>query len=146
MKTKLKYLLITLLSIMLYSCGGTKPKQTDFIGTWKSSDNGSIKLNKNGTCTLKGVDYYKISSFSKNKNRELNAEGTWQFIENVESGIVDNIDNGIVITYNLPDGTKGEIVFYISGQGISGNNPPWNIFIWEGDPDEMMKYEFIKNK
>lgn len=145
MKTKLKYLLITLLTIILYSCGETKPKQSDFIGTWKSSDNAYIKLNKNGTCILKGVDHYKISSFPKNKNRELNAEGTWQFTENVESGILDNIDNGITMKYNLPEGTKGEILFYISGQGINGNNPPWNIFIWEGDPDEMLKYEFEKN-
>lgn len=146
MKTKLKYLLIILLSNILYSCGSSKPKQTDFIGTWKSSDNASIKLNKNGTCILKGVDYYKISSFPKNKNRELNVIGTWQFTENAESGIIDNIDNGITIIYNLPDRTKGEILLYISGRGINGNSPPWNLFIWDGDPDEMLKYDFVKTQ
>jgi hypothetical protein len=145
MKAKLKYLLIILLSsILLCSCDSNKPKQTDFIGTWKSSDNAFIKLNKNGTCILKGVDYYKISRFPINKNRELNVEGIWQFTENAESGIIDNIDNGITIIYNLPESTKGEILFYISGQGINGNNPPWNLFIWDGDPDEMLKYEFVK--
>lgn len=146
MKAKLKYLLIILLSGILYSCDGSYPKQTDFIGTWKSSDNASIKLNQDGTCIVKGVDYYKISSFPKNKNKELNVEGTWQFTENAESGIIDNIDNGIKIIYNLPERTKGETLFYISGQGINGNNPPWNLFIWDGDPDEMLKYEFVKTQ
>ncbi|MEF9477671.1 hypothetical protein OWR28_08040 [Chryseobacterium sp. 1B4] len=77
----------------------------------------------------------------------MNAEGTWIFLENAESGIIDNIDNGIKITYNLPkENIKGEIILYISGQGIKGNNPPWNLFLWDGDPDEMLKYEFIKIK
>lgn len=143
MKTKLKYLLI-LLSIVLHNCGGSRSKATDFIGTWKSSDSAYIQLNKNGTCILKGVDYYKISSFPKNKNKELNVKGTWKFIENVESGIIDNMNNGIAIIYNLPEGKQGEISLYISGHGINGNNPPWNIFIWDGDPDEMQKYEFVK--
>ncbi|MGI9582578.1 hypothetical protein ACR1PO_15390 [Chryseobacterium sp. RRHN12] len=147
MKTKLNYLLIIMGLILLYSCNEVKPKQNDFIGTWKSSDNAFINLNANGTCTLKSIDYYKISSFPKNKNKELNAEGTWVFLENAESGIIDNIDNGIKITYNLPkENIKGEIILYISGQGIKGNNPPWNLFLWDGDPDEMLKYEFIKIK
>lgn len=143
MKTNLKYILIAFLAIIL-SCTDSKTKKTDFIGVWKSSDEAYIILKKNGTCTLKGIDYYKISSFPKNKNKKLNAEGTWQFTEDAESGIIDNINSGVYIKYELYDGGEGEIVFYISGQGINGNNPPWNIFIWDGDPDDMQKYEFTK--
>ncbi len=131
---------------MLYNCGGSQPKRNDIIGIWKSSDNSYIELNENGTCLLKGIDYYKISSFPKNKNRKLDVGGTWQFTENAESGIIDNLDSGIIIEYSLPEGIKGEILFYISGKGIKGNNPPWHLFIWDGDPDEMQKYEFIKDK
>jgi hypothetical protein len=57
---------------------------------------------------------------------------------------IDNINSGVYIKYELYDGGEGEIVFYISGRGINGNNPPWNIFIWDGDPDDMQKYEFTK--
>ena len=39
---------------------------------------------------------------------------------------------------------QGEIIFFISGQGSNEDNPPWDLFIWKGDPDEMVKYKFIK--
>jgi len=145
MKAKLNYLFILITSVLLYGCGNPKPQSTDFIGSWKSKENARIILNRNGTCTLKGVDYFKISSFPQNKERKLNAKGTWNFINNADSGIIDGISNGVNITYTIPEKKlKGEIVFYISGQGLNGNTPPWSLFIWDGDPDEMTKYEFIK--
>lgn len=145
MKTKLNYLLILITVVILNSCGNPEPKQNDFIGIWKSSDGAYITLSQDGSCILKGVDYFKISSFPQNKNKRLNVKGTWSFVDGVESGIIDGINKGINIIYQIPDRKgEGSITFYISGVGFLGNKKPWSIYIWNGDPDDMNKYEFIK--
>ncbi|SMP21106.1 hypothetical protein [Chryseobacterium profundimaris] len=145
MRTKLNYLFILITFAFLHSCGNPKPQLNDFVGTWKSKDNAHIILNQNGTCILKGVNYFKINTFPKNNNTKLNTEGTWRLVNNVDSGIIDGINNGISIVYTIPkDRLKGEIIFYISGHGLTGNNPPWSLFIWDGDPDDMNRYEFTK--
>lgn len=126
-------------------CNNPKIEKYYFIGNWKSSDGGYIILKKNGTCTLKNINYFKFSSFPENKDKILDTEGTWSFVDSVNNGIINGIDKGINISYKIPtkDGNGG-ITFYISGQGLNGNKEPWNLFIWDGDPDEMVKYEFIK--
>ena len=80
-----------------------------------------------------------------NDLRKLNTNGTWKIEKDVNSGILFGINEGIKITYGLEDMRgQGEIIFFISGQGSNEDNPPWDLFIWKGDPDEMVKYKFIK--
>ncbi|WP_449397456.1 hypothetical protein [Chryseobacterium wanjuense] len=102
-----------IISVFLYSCGNPEPQSTDFIGTWKSADGAHIILNPDGACILKDVDYFKISSFPQNKNSKLNAKGTWKFINNTESGIIDGLDSGINIIYKIPQQKLKERLFFI---------------------------------
>lgn len=130
--------------LSLFSCNEHKFSSTDFIGNWKAYDGAEIVLNKDGTCVLNNVDY-SIVSITKNSSEKLNSKGTWKMVEDVNSGITGGITTGIKITYKLMerDGNGG-IEFYISGQGLNENKAPWNLFIWKGDPDEMIKYKFTK--
>jgi hypothetical protein len=143
---KKKYYILPFLMI-LFGCKETKFENSDFVGKWKSNDGASIVFNTDGSCIISEMDYFIVSSFPTNKNKRLNTTGTWKIINDVESGITGGINKGIKISYQLPDREgKGGITFYISGQGINENTAPWDLFIWKGDPDEMIKYKFIKQK
>lgn len=146
MRTKLKYLFILITSVILYSCGNPEPMRTDFIGTWKSSDGAIIKLYKNDECEISNLNYKNIYSFD-NTPSILNCKGIWKFINVNDEPVVD-------ITYEKGGNYKykGQIRpnisgfhLSISGQGLLENQPPWKLFVFIGDPDNMNKYEFIKN-
>lgn len=140
-----RYFFLIIILIFFSGCGDQKIERTYFIGKWKSNDGASFTLKRDGTCTLKDLNYYIISSFPRNENQKLNCDGTWKLINDAESGPIDGIDKGIEITYySLGNQKDGGINFYISGEGIFGNNKPLSLYIWNGDPDEMKKYEFIK--
>ncbi|GAB0156592.1 hypothetical protein CHRYSEOSP005_18580 [Chryseobacterium sp. Alg-005] len=139
---RIGYLLIVIFSLI--SCSKPKIEKEHFIGEWESDDGSVIILKPNGTCTLQNINHYIFSSFPENSNKKLNTNGTWNIVT-AESGTIDGINKGIKIVYEIPDTqTKGSITFFISGQGIQGNTPPWSLYVWDGDPDEMKKYEFIK--
>ncbi|ROH99387.1 hypothetical protein [Chryseobacterium daecheongense] len=139
---RIVFLLIVIFSLM--NCSKPKIEKEHFIGKWKSDDGAVITLNENGTCTLQNINHYIFSSFPENNNKKLNTNGTWNMV-NSESGIIDGINEGVKIIYEIPENqTTGSITFFISGQGIHGNNPPWSLYVWDGDPDEMKKYEFVK--
>lgn len=130
--------------LLLIGCDNVDLKTIDFVGVWKSEDNSIIQLNEDGTCILSNLDK-SIVSISKNENDKLTTIGTWKLTEGIDNGLISGIDKGIKITYNLMDREgKGGIVFHISGQGFNESTPPWDIFIWNGDPDEMIKYKFVK--
>lgn len=129
--------------LSLIGCKEPKFKQADFIGVWKAEDGAIITLNTNGTCTLYNINR-SILSITKSDDKKLTTRGTWKLIDNVNNGITGGISTGIEITYILTEREgKGAVDFYISGQGLSERKPPWDIFIWNGDPDEMIKYKFI---
>lgn len=130
--------------LSLIGCKEPKFNEADFIGFWKAEDGANITLNQNGTCTLDEINK-SILSITKSDDEKLTTQGTWKLIDNVSNGITEGISTGIKITYSLTDKEgKGAVDFYISGQGLSESKPPWDIFIWNGDPDEMIKYKFIK--
>lgn len=140
---KAKYFIIPIL-LLLIGCNNFDLKSDDFVGVWKSEDNSIIQLNEDGTCILRNLDK-SIVSILKNENDKLTTNGTWKLIDGVDNGLTNGIDKGIKITYNLIGRVgKGGVEFYISGQGINESTPPWDIFIWDGDPDEMIKYKFVK--
>lgn len=130
--------------LSLVGCKEPKFNEADFIGVWKAEDGANITINQNGTCTLNGLNK-SIVSIAKSDDEKLTTDGTWKLIDNVNNGITGGISTGIKVTYNLVDREgKGGFEFYISGQGFSENKPPWDLFVWNGDPDEMTKYKFIK--
>lgn len=134
------------LTLFLLGCINHHFSNSDFVGVWQSDDGAKIIINNDGTCILSQLDN-SIVSIIKDTSEKLNTKGTWKMVNNVHSGITGSTNTGIKITYNLQNKTgKGSIEFYISGQGFSENKPPWNLFIWKGDPDEMIKYKFVKQK
>lgn len=111
--------------IFFSGCGNQKIEKNQFIGKWKSNDGASFILKRDGTCTLKGLNYFIISPFPANENKKLNCTGIWKMVTDAESGLIDGIDKGLEISYHAPGNQRdGIITFYISGEGILGNNKP----------------------
>ncbi|MFP3594700.1 hypothetical protein [Chryseobacterium sp. SIMBA_038] len=138
---------LMIILIFFSGCGNQKIEENYFIGKWKSNDGASFILKQDGTCILKSLNYYVISSFPRNENQKLNCEGIWKMVTDAESGLIDGIDKGIKITYHAPGNQRdGSITFYISGEGALGSKKPLSLFIWDGDPDEMKRYTFIKEQ
>lgn len=130
--------------LSLFGCKNPEFNSTDFVGTWKAEDGAVISINKDGSCDLNNLNYNIVNS-AQDEYEKLNTFGTWKIINNINNGITGGISTGIDVTYNLMDREgKGGVEFYISGQGFSENKPPWNLFIWKGDPDDMIKYKFVK--
>jgi hypothetical protein len=142
---KTKYFMFGFL-LFLFGCKEPKFENSDFVGTWKSDDGAIIVFNQDGSCILKDLNY-SIISIANNPNEKLNSIGNWKVISGVENGITGGISTGVEVSYKLMDREgQGGINFYISGQGFSENALPWDLFIWKGDPDEMEKYKFVKQK
>ncbi|MFV0290432.1 MAG: hypothetical protein ACK5IJ_05960 [Mangrovibacterium sp.] len=140
---KLRCLMFGLI-LSLFGCNKHKLSNSDFIGVWKADDGAEIIINENGTCILKGLNN-SIIAIAKDTSEKLNTKGSWKMIENVNNGITGGISTGLKFTYKIMDREgNGGIVFYISGQGFNENKPPWDLFIWKGDPDEVIKYKFAK--
>ena len=115
---KLKNLIYSCI-VFLFGCNSPQIENTYFIGNWKADDGAEIMINKDGTCVLKSLNYNIINT-ATDELRKLNTNGTWKIEKDVNSGILFGINEGIKITYDLED-MRGK-----------------------GDPDEMVKYKFIK--
>lgn len=84
-------------------------------------------------------------SIANDEKEELNANGNWKIVENINNGITGGTTTGLEVSYDLMDRKgRGGILFYISGRGINERKAPWDLFIWKGDPSEMIKYKFVK--
>jgi hypothetical protein len=140
---KVKYFMFGLV-FSLFGCQEHQFTKSDFVGTWQADDGARITINADGTCVLKGFNN-SIVSVATDSTEKLNSNGTWKIINNVNSGITGGVSTGLKITYALMERAgKGGFELYISGQGFSENKPPWDLFVWKGDPDEMIKYKFVK--
>ena len=130
---KTNYTVIILLFQLLLSCSNPKPERKDFIGTWKSDDGAMFQLHEDGSITAKQINLSKIFFEDEMQANKLDFTGKWEFA-------TDNYQRRIIKV------TAGKYTFSfnITGQGITENKPPWYLFAWIGDPDEMDKYEFRK--
>lgn len=138
---KTNFILYTFILLFL-GCNEPKFETKDFIGVWKADDGASIVINQDGTCKLNDLNN-TIINISQKEIKKINAQGTWKKIDDVNSGITGSISTGIEFSYTLMN-RKGGTLFYISGQGFNESKPPWNLFVWSGDPDDNIKYEFTK--
>lgn len=138
----------------LLGCKEVKIETMDFVGSWKADDGAIITLNKDGSYTAKNVNYYNYFPSKSIENKRLNFHGTWNLGsrkngDNIIELESDNTyaDNGVERTY-LMNGKefshKLGMTLDITGQGVLGNEPPWNLYVFIGDPDEMNKYIFVK--
>lgn len=138
---KFKYFILGF-SFLILGCKEPKLEPKDFIGVWKADDSATIIINADGTCILNNLNNTIINS-SQNEISKINTRGTWKKVNDIDSGITGGISTGIKFTYKL-DNKRGGTLFYISGKGINENKAPWDLFVWKGDPDEMIKYKFVK--
>jgi len=142
---RVKYFLLGFV-LSLFGCNEHKFNDVDFVGVWQADDGARITINQDGTCVLNGLNKSIVSIATDEKER-LNANGNWKIVGNINSGITGGITTGLKISYDLIDRKgRGGILFYISGRGIKENKAPWDLFIWKGDPDEMIKYKFVKQQ
>lgn len=143
--------LFILMSLFLFfqNCGHPKPKREYFVGTWKSNDGASILLFENGNCEVRNLNYKNIYPFKYDTLQIINFHGSWDLLTVKGEPKID-------ISY-YEDNTydyKGEIrrykrgfEFNIIGQGLLKKQPPFDLYVFIGDPDdidESNKYRFVK--
>lgn len=118
--------------MFLQGCSGQEPMQDDFIGVWKSSDGSTIELKEENQ--FEAINF-NLSNIIKTENlsKESNLLGKWELA-------TDNYGEQVVKI----KAENYRFKFNISGQGLLKKKPPWKLYIFIGDPDEMNKYEFVK--
>lgn len=130
----MRIVIYIIIFLSLINCGSPKIENEDIIGIWHSKDGSNITFFKEHNCVLKNVDFYILSPFKNNKSIKLNtSNATWSI----------NKDNSSVhLSYKLPNRNgMGGIDFYFEKTKIKNS-----IYIWIGDPDDTIKYEYTKEK
>lgn len=127
------------MSMFLFGCSGSEPR-SEIVGTWVAEDNAIISFNEDGTFNTKGLSGSKMfSGFNEYKNEKFNERGNWKLRKNQGSWIIDlNFSRSV----KLEGGFATQVL--ISGEGVFENKPPWHLFVWIGDPDDVNKYKFVK--
>jgi len=134
---RLDIILLIIIISLLEGCTNKKPDFKDFIGAWKSENGAEFFLKEDSTCIVQEIDG---TCFGYRSN--LSFEGKWFFAEKDDN---DKTNYNIGI-YNIDESGNHslKISFYIRGKGILENTPPWYLFQYIGDPDDMNKYKFTK--
>jgi len=152
MRTEFKYIAI-MLSLFLQSCNSPEKKEQDFVGVWKSNDGAVIELGADGNYTATQIDYYNVYFEKEHKGKKFDFAGKWEIIsESKKSKIELHTDAtfkdvGIDKTYTYNGEVRSHklgLTFEISGEGLLGDTPPWHLFVWIGDPDDVSKYKFVR--
>lgn len=139
MSLQLRILLLASIVIFSNSCSGPDPTSQDILGTWIAEDGASIQFNNKGVFYTKNLHKEKFLPFPEdNPNTYFNEEGKWKLKKEYGNWI---IELGFGRSEKMPRGCATQI--NIGGEGILGNNPPWNLYFWE---DEIggERYEFEK--
>ena len=137
MKQKKLFNIISIsLFFLLNGCSNPKPTFQDFIGTWVSEDGGEIILRDDSTCILKNIPAQYVNRYTDT-----------DFFSNTGKWNLEKNDLGYD-GYNIRIGHERllYIIFYVSGEGLFNNTPPWYLFQYIGDPDELNLYKFTKLK
>lgn len=134
----------------------TELKKEQFTGSWESGDGAIIELREDGTYTARKLDFLAYCCYDEIEDTmRFDMEGDWRIMEEGDRPILKLSSNqtfedyGIEKTYTV----DGKVLSYkigmelnISGRGMLENKPPWHLFYWVGDPDDMNKYEFLKKE
>ncbi|MFV0507367.1 MAG: hypothetical protein ACK5L5_11820 [Bacteroidales bacterium] len=133
MKREIKQIVTIIIGLFLFlqSCSNLKFERKDFVGIWEAGDKATVELNEDSSTIIKDIDLSNI--FYSKTNETIDFSGKWEFTTDMYKKQVIRINS-----------RKYTFDFYISGQGTFGNKPPFDLYIFIGDPDEMNKYRFIK--
>lgn len=122
-------------------CAVSEPKELDFVGNWVSEDGGEFKFNENGTFSTKDLVGEKMfSEFEKYHGQKINESGKWNLVKG-QNGWKISLDFNKVGAFSGKHSTQ----FNISGEkGFASSKPPWYLFVWVGDPDDGVTYNFMR--
>lgn len=126
---KILILLIALFSFL--SCR-EKMNDQDLVGVWKARDGAMVRLERGGVVIIKGMNMAMIWS---NENKLADIIGEWKFTTDLNGNQVVEIN-----------ADKYNFSFFMSGQGVVGNKPPFDLYVFIGDPDDFNKYSFTKKE
>ncbi|MFR2070869.1 MAG: hypothetical protein ACLS4S_12190 [Bacteroides nordii] len=135
-KKKLYNLFFISLLLLFTGCNSPKPTFKDLVGTWVSEDGAKIILRDDSTCILKNIPAQYVNRYTDT-----------DFFSNTGKWYLEKNDLGYD-GYNIRIGHERllYITLYISGEGLFNNTPPWFLFDYIGDPDELNLYKFTKIK
>lgn len=130
-----------LVSMFLFQgCTGSEPTKSEIVGTWGAQDGAIISFNEDGTFDTRNLPGSKIfSGFSEYKDEKFNEHGHWKLKKEQGNWIVD-------LSFDRSEKVESGFAtqMSISGEGLLENRPPWYLFLWIGDPDDVNKYKFVK--
>ncbi len=128
--------------IFLSGCKSENPTTDSIVGVWYAEDGAIIAFAKDGTFFIENLLGNKFLPFSDDYiEKRFNETGKWKLIK--EQG------NWMVFLYlkksnKLPLGCVTQI--FISGsKGILENQPPWYLYLWEGEEGDA-RYKFSKKQ
>lgn len=137
----------------LQSCKKNNPNEDDFVGLWVADNGASVQFMKDKTFIARKIDFSKIYYEKEFEYKKIDFKGKWRLVnypQKIGTIVLQSestySDYGIKHTYLVNGKEKSHKVgfsFEIGGRGLL-HKPPWLLFIWIGDPDDMNKYEFNK--
>ena len=113
----------------LAGCKFSEPKPEDLHGYWLGNDGEVFELNSDGlfvSQNLKG-EYFFFNSIEFT-GKKLSGQGFWKL---VDSDGIWKVKLEYEKSAELPKGYATSI--YVGGNGVLGNTPPWNLFVWENE-------------
>ncbi|MDR0987863.1 MAG: hypothetical protein LBM06_00160 [Prevotellaceae bacterium] len=111
-----------------------KPNSSDFVGTWINEYKGKVILMADSTCIVANM---RIPNWRLDSQLQ-SFTGKWYF---QEKGYSKN-DGPIIVIKEKEQSIY--VWFYVSGEGLFNNRPPWYFFQYIGDPYLLDEYAFRK--
>ena len=145
---------ITSISFIFINCGNQPVHKFDIVGLWESKDGAKIEIKENGNYIANNINYYNYDSKPEYKNKKFSFSGIWKLESNNKNITKLKLESNKTFkdfginSFGTINGTieyyKISISFEIQGEGIFKNKPPFFLFVWIGDPDDINQYKFVK--
>lgn len=142
MNNKKIIFIVALIIVVLEGCSKVKPVFKDFIGVWNSEDGCELILQDDSTYIIKNLNIGRL--YIGEKDSLQNFIGKWDFKihKRDEPGL-----GKIELLYKKDiDDFSIQFVFYVSGQDLLDNRPPWYLFEFIGGIDDYNKYILKKQQ
>lgn len=139
MKKMINIFSITVM-VLFSGCKAENPTVESIIGSWVAKDGALIELIKDGTFSTENLTGDKIFPYENEyKGVVFNEKGTWKIGNDQGTWVVHLFFKK---SDALPKGYATQIL--VSGsKGIMENQPPWYLFLWEGE-EGGSRYKFSK--
>lgn len=127
------YITIVICIISFFMAGCSQGNKSDLVGnTFRADDGGTISFTSTDSCVVKNINWHNVFGDLTNEQEYKDEyKSTWEYID---SSTIE-IDTG-------------EFTFHVDRPNViddisSSDGRPY-IFIYIGDPDELVTYQFYK--